>query len=124
MGIQFVDALIFYSSDIEKCVQFYRAIGLPLESEEHEEGPVHYACQLGGAHIAFYQATKDSTNSQAIEKGCAGAIQIGLRVDSVDQCLDLALSAGAKVIVPPEMAPWGRRAVFADTDGRTVELNQ
>src|SRR5262245_14057316 len=56
-GVRDVGALILFSGAIEKTVAFYRAIGMPLEEEKHdEEGPLHYACELGSTHMAIHAA--------------------------------------------------------------------
>jgi hypothetical protein len=51
-------SLILFSSRIEDEVAFYRSLGVPLEPEVHDEdGPIHYACDLDGAHIALYESS-------------------------------------------------------------------
>ena len=120
MGIKHIDALIMYASDLKKTVEFYRKLGVPLETEEHEEGPLHYACELGHAHVAVYE----SKPGAALMRGFGGASQFGLRVDSLEETYGIAVAAGAKTIIAPMTAPWGRRAVIEDPDGRPVELNQ
>jgi lactoylglutathione lyase len=126
MGLQFIDSIILYTADLPKTVRFYRKLGLALESEEHEQGPAHFACEFGGAHIAFYECgeSTDKAESKALPRGFAGAMQLGFRVDSVDATLAIAVACGAKILIEPQTVPWGRRAVFEDPDGRPIEINQ
>jgi len=126
MGLQFIDAMILYAADLKKTVEFYQKLGLPLETEEHEDGPKHFACELGNAHIAIYEFSVKNAGgpSKALPKGTSGASQLGLRVESVDQTFAIAVSLGAKILAEPQTVPWGRRAVFEDPDGRPIEINQ
>jgi uncharacterized glyoxalase superfamily protein PhnB len=120
MALKYLDSLILYSSNLSKTVEFYTKLGLPLEHEDHGSGPVHYACELQGAHIAIFE----SKPGDALKRGFGGATQFGLQVDSVDETFQIAIKAGAKVIIEPQSAPWGKRAIIEDPDGRPLELNQ
>ncbi len=120
MALTYVDALILYSASIQKTVEFYRSIGLLLEEEVHEEGPLHFACELGRTHIAVYEGK----SGEALPRGTGGANQIGFQVDSLDDVFSAATKAGAPILIPPQEVPWGKRAVVQDPDGRPVELNQ
>lgn len=122
--MKFIDSVIVYSPDLHNIVQFYRALGIPLIGEEHEEGAAHFACELGAIHIAFYQSEEAQVDqSRALKRGCAGAVQLGFQVDSVEETIHLVRKLGAKVLIEPEVVPWGRRAVFEDPDGRPIEVN-
>jgi lactoylglutathione lyase len=120
MAISFIDSLILHSSRLEKCAAFYRELGLSLEHEQHGDGPVHYAGELQGAHIAIYEAKPGTAGA----RGIGGATQIGFRVSSLEETFRLVVEAGAKVLVEPQTVPWGKRVVVEDPDGRPVELNQ
>jgi hypothetical protein len=47
-----IASLVLFAADAANTAQFYRAIGLELEHEDHGEGPVHFAVDLGGVHFA------------------------------------------------------------------------
>jgi len=115
-----VDSVVLGSARIEAAVALYRALGLPLVEERHEDGAAHYACEIGGAHFAIYPAAE----GEAAPRGTGGFTQIGFQVRSLEDAFAAARAAGAGVLVPPEEVPWGRRAVITDPDGRPVELNQ
>ena len=109
-----------FSADAVKLVSFYKALGLPIEEEDHGDGHIHYACDLNGAHIAIYQGEPGS----ATPRGDSGSSQIGFQVSNVEEVYAEAMKAGAKSLIEPQERPWGLRAVFEDPDGRTIEINQ
>ncbi len=115
-----VDGIILHTGKLDEMVRFYRALGIPLEEESHDGGPLHYACQLGGIHFAIYPGP----SGQAPGRRRGGATQVGFQMDSLEATLADARAAGAEILQEPEEVPWGRRAVIADPDGRPVELNQ
>ena len=121
MTIKHIDALVLRATKLEQVVRFYRAIGLPLKEEQHADGPLHYACELGQAHIAIYEA---EANGDAPLRLNGGASMVGFRVDSVEAAFEAALRAGGKCAAEPDDYPWGRRALVTDPDGRAVELNE
>lgn len=115
-----VDALIVFSPQPTETVAFYRAIGVPLEDEIHGDGPLHWACELGPVHLAIYEA--EGGHAPGRRRG--GATQLGFQVgDALEAAVEAGVAAGGTLLQPPEDAPWGRRAVLADPDGRPVELN-
>ncbi len=115
-----IGAIVLWSPRAAEVVAFYRAIGVPLEDERHEEGPAHWACSLGPVHFAVFEAAEGAARGRAE----GGATMIGLSVTSLEEAVAAAVGMDARVLVLPEEVPWGRRAVVADPDGRSVELNQ
>lgn len=116
---QDLGALILFSNAIEKTVAFYRAIGVPLEEEKHDdEGPLHYACELGSTHMAIHAAGE----GRAAEWRSGGSSYFGFAVDSLKVAVEAARRTGARVVQEPEEYPWGPRSLVEDPDGRVVEL--
>lgn len=115
----YIDAAIFTAKDAVRTAAFYRALGLPLEEERHDDGPLHFACDVNGAHIAVYGAGKGNRRP-----GRTHGAMLGFRVESLAKTLGALRRAGAKVLVEPQKVPWGRRAIVKDPDGRKVELNE
>jgi predicted enzyme related to lactoylglutathione lyase len=115
-----VSAIIVWTNRLQQTVDFYRALGLALDEEQHEEGPLHYACHFGGTHFAVFEAEGGS----AIGRRESGCTQIGLHVRDVDEAFTVAKGLGAHVVWEPRAMPWGRAAVVCDPDGRPVELNE
>jgi lactoylglutathione lyase len=114
-----VGAVILFTSRLEACARFYRAVGLDLRDERHEDGPAHLACDIDGIHVAVFEADGDGQAPAFREAGCSF---IGFAVDSVDDALAAVAGLGAPVRQEPARYPWGRRAVVDDPDGRPVEL--
>ncbi|MEX2029568.1 MAG: VOC family protein [Anaerolineales bacterium] len=115
-----VGALIVFTHKLEAVVEFYSAIGVPLELERHGDGPAHYACELGRTHIAVFR----SGPGEAPEFRSGGSSFAGFTVNSLEAALDAAKSVKAEVIQQPTQYPWGWRALVKDPDGRVVELFQ
>src|SRR5258708_4211595 len=109
-----ISAIVLCTDRFDAMVEFYRAIGVPLESEEHEEGPVHYACELGATHFAIYKGKA----GDVVGRGAGGCTMIGLQVSNVDEAYKAAKQLGATTIWEPHDKPWGRAAQVTDPDGR------
>ena len=75
-------SLVLYAADPEATAAFYRALGLPLEDEDHGEGPVHFATELGPVHFAIYPA---GAPGRAGERGSGGSTFPGFYVESLDR---------------------------------------
>jgi lactoylglutathione lyase len=114
-------SLVLFAADAERTGDFYRAIGLSLEAELHEEGPVHLAVELGPVHFAIYEA---AAPGQAPERRSSGDTFPGFYVDSLDEVAGALRKLGAPLIQEHEAMPWGCRVVAKDPDGRAVEVNQ
>ena len=113
-------SLVLLVSDVDAAARFYRAVGVPLKDEDHGEGPVHFAAELGGVHFALYAATGPG---RAPERRSAGASFAGVYVDSLDDVLRNVAALGAPLLSGHEVMPWGCRFVVEDPDGRAVEVN-
>jgi lactoylglutathione lyase len=113
-------SLVLFTSDVDAAARFYRAIGLPLEGEDHGEGPVHFAAEVGDVHFALYPA---STPGRAPERRSAGSSFPGVYVESLDDALRELQALDAQVLTGHEVMPWGCRFVAQDPDGRAVEVN-
>ena len=123
MAVDYVQALILMTSRLDQTLAFYQALGLPLDVDDHgddDDGPVHYACEIGPCHFAIFPAN----DGDAPHRRTGGATMLGFRVDDLDATLLAVQRTGARVIWEPHLAPWGRRAVVSDPDGRSVEINE
>ncbi|MBV8344982.1 MAG: VOC family protein [Candidatus Eremiobacteraeota bacterium] len=113
-----VGALVLFCADIAAVADFYRALGVPLETEEHEGGPQHYACELDGCHFALYEGS----DGQAPAFRTRGYTFPGFVVTSLDESLAAVRGLGSLVLQEPELYPWGRRCILQDPDGRMIEI--
>jgi lactoylglutathione lyase len=114
-------ALVVYAADAAKTAAFYRAIGVDLEDEDHGEGTVHFATDLGGVHFAVYPAQEPG---RALARRAAGGSFPGFYVTSLDQVTAALAELGAPVLQAHQEMPWGCRILAEDPDGRPVEINQ
>lgn len=113
-------SLVLFTADVDAAARFYRAMGIPLEHEDHGQGPVHFAAELGGVHFALYPA---ATPGRAPERRSAGSVFPGVYVPSLDDSLEAVAGLGATVLTGHEVMPWGCRFIAEDPDGRAVEVN-
>lgn len=119
-------SLVLFSEQVDVVAAFYRALGLPLEAEQHGDGPVHHTCSLGPTHFAIFAARGTARSSGSGEAASdhreAGAQFFGLTVDDLGAAFAVSREHGAEVVQEPKSYPWGRRALVRDPDGRVVEL--
>jgi lactoylglutathione lyase len=118
-----VSSIVLFAADAEQTAAFYRALGIPLEGEDHGDGPVHLAADLGGVHFAIFQAGGDPA-SRAPGWRAAGSDFQGFFVASLDGAVGELRALGASILTEHETRPWGCRAIAEDPDGRAVEINQ
>lgn len=114
-------SLVLFSADVNRTVAFYRAISLDLAEEDHGEGPLHFATEIDGVHIAVFNATAPG-RSPAWQH--AGNCFAGFYVAALDDVVAALRAQDAPVLVEHQVRPWGCRAVVSDPDGRPVEINQ
>jgi lactoylglutathione lyase len=118
-----IASLVLFASDLGAAAAFYRAVGVPLVDEDHDDGPVHAAAELGGVHFAIYQA-EAGVGIQALGWRSAASDFPGFYVDSLDDVSASLSALGAHLLEPHQARPWGCRVVAEDPDGRAVEINQ
>jgi|JI9StandDraft_2_1071091.scaffolds.fasta_scaffold50110_2 lactoylglutathione lyase len=112
-------ALVLTTNRIVETLTFYRTIGLPLSEEDHGDGLVHWACDVGGIHFAVFDADGDGEAPGYREPGSTFC---GFVVNDVDAVLADLRALGSVVLQAPNSMPWGVRAVVKDPDGRPVEI--
>jgi lactoylglutathione lyase len=114
-------SLVLYAASPQATAAFYRALGLELADEDHGEGPVHFATELGPVHFAIYPA---EAPGRARERRSGGSMCPGFYVQSLDRAAEALAQTGAPVLTGHQQMPWGCRVVAEDPDGRAVEINQ
>ena len=115
-----IASIVLYSNNVADLARFYGAAGASLENEQHDDGPVHFAVEIGGTHFAIYQAEGEAV--VAAHRG-PGEVFVGFYVDSLDSVVSAMASNGILPVTRHEQMPWGCRILFRDPDGRTVEIN-
>lgn len=114
-----VGAVVLFTSRLEAVAEFYRALGVPLESESHDEGDPHLACDIGGVHFAVFSS---GDAGRAPQFGTSGCTFVGIAVASAHAAVAAVRDLGAAVLQEPADYPWGLRAVVVDPDDRPVEV--
>ena len=124
-GVTGVASVVLFSRRPDEVVAFYRALGVALEGEDHGDGVVHRAADVGGIHVAVLPANEaDEGDGADPAWRAAGTTFVGLWVDSLDETADALERAGAEFLRSHEQCEWGCRVVVRDPDGRAVEVNQ
>lgn len=109
-----LNLVVIRSADIERAVDFYRALGLLFTKHSHGAGPEHYSSEVRELLLEIYPLAEGQPPTTAA--------RIGFLVSDVDNLVRLVIEAGATVVSAPQESPWGRRAVVRDLDGHSVEL--
>ena len=115
-----IASVVLFSAAADRTARFYEALGVRLDHETHDQGPTHFAAELGGVHFAIY-ASEGSLSSPAHH--APGEVFVGLYVDSLDDAFARLEEASAPIVGGHERMPWGCRFLCEDPDGRTVEVN-
>jgi Glyoxalase/Bleomycin resistance protein/Dioxygenase superfamily len=116
-----VSSIALFSTHHSQAAAFYRAIGIPLADEQHDDGPTHHACELRGVHFAIYPAESPGS---APDRRAGGSTFPGFYVESLDAVAADLSRLSAPILSDHEQMPWGCRVVFQDPDRRPIEINQ
>lgn len=116
-----VASVVVFSAHPVATVAFYRSVGVPLADEDHGEGEVHAAAEVGPVHVAVYPGSGPPTVAGWRD---SGSTFVGFWVRSLEEARRAVGELGAPVLQDHQHLDWGCRIVVADPDGRPVELNQ
>lgn len=118
-------------ADLERSLSFYRdGLGLVTEGivgREYEHGAVAFFDLSGGLKLAIW-AQDDISHDTGLPKHpvSSTAVTIGhnvIRRQEVDEIIDKAQRAGARIIKPPQETFYGGYAgFFCDPDGHLWEI--
>lgn len=103
--------LVLRARDIETTASFYRALGLEFTSEQHGQGPVHFACERDGFVLEIYPL-------KAGQSEVSDSIMLGFQVESLHAALN-ALSSPVEI-----KSGETRFCTLHDPDGRSVRLEE
>ena len=126
-----ISVLTLGVADLERSLAFYRdGLGLPTEGiigQEYDHGAVAFFDLSGGMKLALWaQADIAHDTGLAVQPVSPTAVTIGHNVarrEEVDQNLEAAAQAGARVIKPVQDTFYGGYAgYFCDPDGHLWEI--
>lgn len=112
--------------DMKKSFAFYKALG--FSTKEQAEAPEIVFFHSGGARLELcpMQTLLEDANISAVpaQGFCGITLAYNVRTkQEVNQSLELARKAGAKILKEPQDAFWGGyHAYFADPDGYPWEI--
>ncbi|MFK7821621.1 MAG: VOC family protein, partial [Planctomycetaceae bacterium] len=109
-----VSLIVLRVSDLSRSAEFYARLGVHFESEQHGDGPEHFAAQLGHTVFELYPATGKWPVSTSV--------RLGFRVNGIDATVDQLRRSDVTILTEPQASSWGRRAVVVDPDGHRIEL--
>jgi hypothetical protein len=113
--------------DMRRSIEFYRdGLGFPTNAELDAEWAIF---RTSGTRFSLYPRDKlaeDISSGIDPRPGGFGGVTLAHNTRSesgVDAVLELAKSAGAKILKPAQMASWGGYSgYFADLDGHPWEI--
>lgn len=105
-----LNLLVIRVSDIEKSKAFYECLGLRFVKEQHEQGPVHYACENNGLVFELYPAS----SNQPVSKG----VRLAFKVDDPQEVTAAFSAIGVKAIQHTDSY-----MVFSDPDNIKVHVD-
>ena len=126
-----ISVLTLGVADLERSLAFYRdGLGLPTEGiigQEYDHGAVAFFDLSGGMKLALWaQVDIAHDTGLAVQPVSPTAVTIGHNVarrEEVDQNLEAAAQAGARIIKPAQDTFYGGYAgYFCDPDGHLWEI--
>ena len=94
-----VTLLVLYSPQLEECRRFYQHLGLDFTTEQHAQGPEHYAAVLSDGMVFELYPAHPGRQTDALRLG-------------------LALNGNSAI---PPLTPG--RHILTDPDGRSIEAH-
>ena len=113
-------------SDLGKTLRFYRdGLGFPTHNYKEDEGIVFF--RMEGSWLAIYPRDKLAQDALMASEGSGfSGVTLAHNVKTkaeVDRVVELAVSAGAKLVKPPRETTWGGYSgYFADPNGHLWEV--
>jgi len=91
-----VSSIVLFSPTPERRTAFYRALGIDLADEDHGDGAVHAATEVGDVHVAVFAAPAEGTRQ---DWRTARSTFVGFYVESLDRTFEAVQRLGGEVLV-------------------------
>jgi predicted enzyme related to lactoylglutathione lyase len=108
--------VVIRAVDPRRLADFYAALGMAFEIEQHGNGPVHFVSTDTGIIFEIYPRRDDEPTTTGIRLGFTT-----VALDAVVQSIE---GFGGQIVTPVTMTLWGRRAVLIDPEGHKVEITE
>ena len=115
---------ILYVPDVPATLKFYEA-AFGLKTRFLHEGGDYCELDTGSTALAFsaHRLMQQLGKNPQAASAQAPSFEIALCTPDVPQAVERAVAAGAKLMRPAELMPWGQTIAYvADTNGFLVEL--
>ncbi|MGH8980738.1 MAG: VOC family protein [Acidimicrobiales bacterium] len=120
-----VSSIVLFAADPTRTIAFYRALGVNLEEEDHGDGVLHAATDVGDVHFAVFPGSDDAgAEPPAPGWRASGGTFVGFYVPSLADAVESICAHGSRLLVEHQVCDWGRRVIAKDPGGRAVEINQ
>jgi predicted enzyme related to lactoylglutathione lyase len=117
MAVTSLKLLVLRTTEVQRLLRFYQALGIEFREERHGDGPLHHAGRIGDAVLELYPLSQEGGQADS-------TVRLGFAVTDLAATLFSLEAAGETVINRTQQTEWGWRAVVRDPDGRAVELYQ
>ena len=114
-------SVVVFTDRLEETISFYQALGVSLADEDHGDGLIHIAGELDGIRVVVFASSRPGRSPGWRVGGCTF---IGFWVNSLEVARAALEQIEARVLCEHQHRRCGCRIVFADPDGRAVEINQ
>jgi catechol 2,3-dioxygenase-like lactoylglutathione lyase family enzyme len=123
MAATHVDGLsvvLLLARDAGRASAFYRdVLGMPLQAEEHDGRPTHYACRLGALYFTIQWATDLAPE---IPEGGYDFLQLCFTTADLDGFVERLRELKIAPLHPPQVFEHTRFVTLLDPDGRHVRI--
>ena len=108
--------LVLRAKQPQELVAFYSLFGCRFAQEQHGNGPVHYACELGPSVLEIYPRAPNGPTTSGV--------RLGFAVSDVESVCARALEHDGRLVSQNPQSSWGPRATIIDPEGHTIDLTQ
>ena len=115
MVAQSFNLLVLKAINPKNLAKSWSTFGLEFVEESHDEGPVHYACNVGSIVLEIYPRETQEASTQGV--------RFGIIVDDLRDIVS-NLPNDMTLLEPVRSFDFGRRAVILDSEGHKIELSQ
>ena len=115
-----IPVVLLLSDDTEATAAFYRdVLGLPLQAEQHDGRPRHYAGRLGDNYVTIQP--REELRAPAGDHGY-DYLQLCFSVDDLDAFVQGLAAHGVEPLHPPMPFEHTRFTTLLDPEGRHVRV--
>jgi predicted enzyme related to lactoylglutathione lyase len=109
-----LNLLVLRARDPQRLADFYGALGLTFQREQHDGGPVHLSCETESGLLEIYPCRDELANTRAV--------RLGFIVDDLEASCSAVAESSGRMIREPHSTRWGRCATVEDPEGHTIDL--